>query len=537
MHPHLKLTDESFPRLLSTRVVEDDGAEYFGAFLGRTGARILIDFLNTTFRLRTCTIPVDGTFPVPCTQFYAKRCVAPCVASLCGPEDYGEMIDLARLFLRDDRKELELSILARMDAASERLDFERAVVFRNILTRVQAFWKDPKRRVWIDDATDTFVVERDIDVVRIYVVTTRRARTLGSRVFVFQLFDETDVREVLADVIGQFYSVSVPREIRVPFDFPGRHDLTRDLKQRVGTPTKIIVEGQVPERVTALKALARTKLGVDLENLKPYIPPERIKKQLAKYFGLKTPPSRVEAFDAAHISGSHATAGMSVWRDGKLIGEEYRQAVSEETSEIATLREFIRERFTSTISTMPDLVLVDGGKAHVNAAIKALKSLSINGLPVIGAVKPAGRHGDISHFVTADGGRVEFNPDSAAMRVLKVLRDEAHDLANAAHGMSRDMSHYYELAAILPSLNEKERQDLFERFGSIKKIVDADLANVVATIGGERAAMFAEDVDLYRRGVERKLRPPIVPIRYDDPNGEAGDLRPIRTINWARQNQ
>lgn len=535
VHPHVKITDEMFPRLLSTRVLEDDGAEYFGAFLGRTAARILIDFLNTTFRLRTCTIPIDGSFPVPCTQYYAKRCLAPCVESLCDLDEYLDMVELSRSFLRNDRKEFELAVLAQMDAASERLEFEQAAYYRDILKKVKAFWRDPRRQVWIDDAVDTFVVERDIDVVRVYVITTRRARTLGSRVFVFHLFDETDIREVMGDVISQFYRVNMPREIRVPFDFPGRHDLTREMKRRFGRPAKIVVEGQMPERVTALKTLARTKLDVQLESLKPYVSPERIGRQLAKLFGLATEPSRIEAFDAAHISGLFASAGMTVWQDGKLRSEDYRAALSEQTSEIATLREFIEARFSVDETRVPGLVVVDGGKAHVNAAKKALAALPIAAIPVVGAVKPKGRHAEVSHFIAPNGERAEFNPDVAAMQVLKLLRDEAHDLANAAHGQSRDMSHYYELAAILPSLNEKERQQLLERFGSIRKVVEAELDNIVKAIGPDRMEAVSADLDKYRVGPIAELRPPIVPLRYDDPNGEAGDLRPIRALNWMRE--
>ena len=99
----MKLTAEAFPRLLSTRNIADDGAEYFGPFLNRTAARILIDFLNQTFRLRSCTIEIDGNFAVPCTQYYAKRCVAPCVKSLCSIEEYQAFIGLTRLFLQNHR--------------------------------------------------------------------------------------------------------------------------------------------------------------------------------------------------------------------------------------------------------------------------------------------------------------------------------------------------------------------------------------------------------------------------------------------------
>lgn len=534
LYPHVKLTAEGFPRLLSTRKVDDDGSEYFGPFLTRSGARILIDFLNATFRLRTCTMPVDGSFPVPCTQFYARRCLAPCVESLCGREEYLDNVRLATLFLMNDRKEFGLSALALIDAAAERLEFERAAFFRDVLTKVKAFWANPRQNVWLDDAVDTYVVDREADIVTIFIITTRRMRTLGSWTCGFQVFDETDVRELLADVIAQFYPVGVPREVRVPFDFPGRHELSRRLSNKSGRPVRIIVEGQVPERVTALKALARTKLNLDLENLKPVLTPEKVQGQLVKRFSLSVPPSRIEAFDAAHISGTFTTAGMSVWQDGRLQSAEYRAALSEDAGEIATLKNFLFQRFSGTGGRRPELVLIDGGRAHVNAAVGVLRALAIDDIFVLGAVKPPRRHGEVSHFITVDGERVEFDPESAAMRMLRLLRDEAHELANSAHQQSRDMSHFYELAAILPSLNERERQVLMARLGSIKQIVSAEPTRIADVLGPMRSMLVRQDMEIYRRGDSNKPMPLIVPIRYDDPNGEAGDLRPIKTIHRTR---
>jgi len=537
LHPHVKLTDEAFPKLLSTRKIEDDGSEYFGPFLTRSAARILIDFLNATFRLRTCTIPIDGRFPVPCTQYYARRCAAPCVASLCSREEYLYVVGLVRLFLSNERREFELSTLALIGAAADRLDFERAAFFRDILAKVHTFWGGPRQQVWLDDAVDTFVVDREADIVRIFIITTRRARALGSWTCSFQIFDETDLRELLSDVISQFYPVGAPREIRLPFDFPGRHELSRQLRARSSGSGKIIVEGQVPERVTALKALARTKLDLDLEDLKPPAPPEKIQRQLVKLFGLSVPLSRIEVFDAAHISGTFNTAGMSVWQDGRLQSEDYRAALLEKGSEISTLKKFLVRRFFVTNVRLPELVLVDGGRAHINAVAAALASLSIENICVIGAVKPPRKHGEISHFLTADGSRIEFNPANAAMRVLRLLRDEAHELANAAHVRSRDMSHFYELSAILPSLNEGERQMLLSRFGSIKQIVNCGPIRIADILGPGRSASVEDDLDIYRKGESKEPVPLIVPIRYDDPNGAAGDLRPIKIVNRSRRSE
>ncbi len=346
LYPHIKLTREPFPRLLATRMIHDDDAEYFGPFLNRTSARILIGLLNRTFRLRSCAIDVDGSFSYPCTQYYARRCVAPCVSVLCGTEEYANFVHLARLFLRNDRDEFEFLIGTFIQSAADRLDFESAAYFRDILSQIRSFWADGRRSAWINDATDTFVVERVADVVTVFIITTRGVRSLGSRAFTFQVFDESDIRELLSDLILQFYRVGAPREIRIPFELPDRRELVREISQQTGRSVKIVVEGKVPGRITALKGLAKIKLENELQNLKPAVSPKVLGKQLARLFGLERPPSRIEAFDAAHISGTYSTAGMAVWQDGRLITEEYREELSEDAGETATLGKFIGERFS-----------------------------------------------------------------------------------------------------------------------------------------------------------------------------------------------
>ncbi len=533
LYPHLKLTREPFPRLLSTRVIHDDDAEYFGPFLTRSATRILIDLLNRTFRLRTCTIEIDGSFPFPCTQYYANRCLAPCVSSLCGPEEYSNQVELSRLFLRNDREEFEFSVNSLIGSAADDLDYERAAFYRDILTRAQKFWADPRARVWLNDAVDTFVVEIEGDVVTVFVITTRGPRPLGSRAFQFTVFEETDVREAVSDTIRQFYRVGVPREIRIPFDLEDRKELERELKIRAGRAVRITVEGKMPGRVAALKELARIKLETELQNLKPVVTPARLAKQLARAFDLEKPPERIAAFDSAHISGSYSTAGMAVWTDGRLATEEYREGLSQLTGELETLKEFISKRLERIDGALPDLILVDGGRSQVNAAVGAVDESGARKIPVIGAVKPRGRHSEISHFLTASGERIDFDPSSASHILLKQLRDEAHALANAAHRQSRDMAHFYELAGIFPSLNEAERQALRTRYGStakIKKLNEIELARVID--GGSVPAALA-DLERHRRGESAVVMPLIVPIRYDDPEGQAGDLRPIKSDSFG----
>ena len=147
LYPHLKVTAEEFPRILATRRFEDDDAEYFGAFLPKTGVRIMMDFVNRVFRLRSCDIEIDGNFPVPCTQFYRKRCLAPCVENLCSREIYMEMAGLAKLFLSNQRGLLVRELQSRITIQAEALEFETAAEWRDILVKIENYWKIARSNV------------------------------------------------------------------------------------------------------------------------------------------------------------------------------------------------------------------------------------------------------------------------------------------------------------------------------------------------------------------------------------------------------
>ena len=517
--PHIKLTNEPFPRALATRIIRDDGDEYFGGFLNRTSVRILIDFLNGTFRLRSCAIEIDGSFPVPCTQYYARRCVAPCVASLCDHARYLEMVNLVRLFLRDDRHLLRSVLGTKIEAAAEALDFETAAFLRDVLSDVENFWSKPRYQIWLSDTVDTLELHADDEAVYVIVVSQRGRRTLGEIVYAFAGLD--DPPRVLHDVIDQFYRFHLPRELRVSHDFEGREALAVELAERFGRRIRINVASETDRRVTAERAIAMTKARMDLERRQRRPTTKQLLEQIQRIFNLDHLPHRIEAFDVAHISATGFAAGVSVWEDGTELPAEYEHWLSDRTSELDTLRAFVAKRL---LQSQADLILVDGGASQLKASIE-----SAGGTFVVAAVKPRTKHASISHFLTSNGERITFDPESSVHRLLHRLRDDAHDLANATHRLGRDMMHFYELAAILPSLNESERQELMRDVGSIRKIVSLDDDQVKKRFGKTKGGLVVRDLTRYRNGRSPAPVPLIVPIRFVETDGAAEDLIPIAT--------
>lgn len=442
-YPHFKLTAESFPRILATRRIEDDGDEYFGAFLTKTAVRILIDFLNRTFKLRTCDIPIDGSFAMPCTQFYRRRCVAPCVSRLCGQDEYLTLVRLARLFVANQRGPFRKAVTEIIEEFSNDLEFENATKYRDILQAVEKYWTNDRLQVWLDDAIDTYAVEDTPDGCDIFLVTHRGRNVLGRKVFAVprEEFESSD--EALARLIGSFYLYHLPKEIRVSRDFYGRAELTHRLAERFGRKTKISVANLRAKGINAYRGLMLSHDEHELDRAKPTASPEIISSKLETIFGLKARPKRVEALDVAHISGTRFVAASAVWENGRFLSAEYQFILSREKSELAALADGVHRSLSEPNRKRPDVVLLDGGKSQLNSVLKTLAGRE--DLPaIIAAVKPPGRHNSIAAFLRQGREPISFDVDSPAHAMLQLLRDEAHDLANRTHRDYREMMPIYE---------------------------------------------------------------------------------------------
>jgi excinuclease ABC subunit C len=526
LYPHMKITSETFPRMLATRRVEDDDSEYFGAFLPKTAARILMDFVDRTFRLRICDIPIDGSFPVPCTEYYRKRCLAPCVAHLCSQEAYMERVALLRLFLGDQRGLLKKALRKNIQDNSDELDFEEAAYWRDFLDAVEKYWANPRWSVWLDDAVDTYEFEANDAGVTIFLVTQRGRNVVGRKVFNFGGGEPLSPDEAIRDIVSTFYRYHVPREIHVPVDFEGRRQLAEKLSVEFGRDLKIVVTRN-RKRVASGRALTNAHDETELDKIKPKLLRGEISRILRDQFSLKCAPATIAAFDVAHISGEGFVAASSVFANDRFVKTGYEFHFSDASTELAALAAAVLKALGR--GDPPDLVVLDGGKPQLNAVLKALSGQSMPPCGLVAAVKPAGKHLAISRFLLPDGGEVAFDPADPAHSMLQLLRDDAHDLANRVHRDLRDMGHHYELAAILPGLNETERRRLIAKLGTVKHLLSVDETELQKLAGKSDAAAMIADINSFIAREPGPILPFVVPIRYDAEGGNAEDLRPIAT--------
>ncbi len=527
LYPYLKITSEEYPRLLVTRRIKNDKADYFGAFLPETGVRFLLDFLDRTFRLRNCAILIDGNFPVPCTQFYEKLCVAPCVENICDKSAYIEFVQIARLFLADEREKLENFLQEKIESAAEVLEFETAKFWRDIFLNIGEIWKDKKFRLRLDDAIDSYEISENREEIFIYLVTQRGRKILGKRIFVFEkkLFFASE--SSLSQFFWQFYQFHAPKEIRVSSDFHKRKFLSETLSRRENREVKISVVKSNAKKITTQRAFNRAKFDFDFQRIKPSPDFKDLQNELKKQFKLKQLPKRIECFDAAHISGTNFVAAKSIWAKGEFLSDEYKFWVIEENNELKTLEKGIEKSFEAAQKS-PDLILIDGGKAQLKAALRAVKKFNRREISFLAAVKPPRRHNEISHFINEEGEVFMMKPGSDAMQLMVHLRDEAHELANGVHRTLRDTSHFYELANILPDLTERERYSLLKKIGSIKSLKQTIQNDFVEMFGFDKGIKVYIALKGYDFNKNTALKSLIVPVRYDEPNGEANDLQPLR---------
>lgn len=523
LFPFFKITREKYPRLLITRKIQNDNAEYFGAYLPETKSRFLLDFLIKTFRLRGCSIEINGDFPVPCTQFYEKKCVAPCVESLCDKTAYNERVKLLKLFLANDRHNFERIVLQNIESAAEALDFETATQRRDFLQCVHSVWNTKNLHLWLDDAVDSFEIEDRSGKVFLFLISQRGRKILGRRVFVSEKTNDFSAQEFLTQILWQIYEFYAPKEIRVSTDFADRKFLSKVLSHRANRQIQINVVSEEATKKATASAFKRTKFEYDFEKIKPVPDLSEIQTELKNIFGLSGKINRIEAFDVAHISGTNFVVAKAVWKSDKFLAKEYEFWLLDEKSELATLEQGIKTRFKSN-KNLPDLVLIDGGKPQLSAALKALGQWKFRKFTLIAVVKPPGKHNEVSHFIKESGDVVKMNSDSNALQILVRLRDEAHNLSNNVHRLRRDATHFYEVANILPSLIENERRILLREFGSLKQLKQAERINIDKVLGLERAAVAFSDL---QKANNTKIEPLIVPIRYTDENGGAEDLQPL----------
>ena len=396
-YPYIKLTmNEGFPRIYVTRRVKKDGALYYGPYFPANLASRTFKLISRYFQVRTCSIEVDGTRDRPCLDYHIKRCMGPCVSSICTKEEYSSRVQDLKLFMEGKRPDLVRRLSDKMLRAAEEERFELAAHLRDTIRTIEQLSEPQKISSVAATNVDVFGYHREDQKAAVQLFHMRSGRVVDRREFFWEALSAgTTAREILSSLLKQYYfgSEFTPDEVYVPEDFEDREILATFLSQRRGRKVEIRIpqRGSKKEFVQLVDKNARLAFDQRFRTLNPGV--QAIGESLASTLGLEDAPRRIESFDISNIQGTDSVASMVVWEAGKMKKSDYRRFIIktvEGADDFKSMKEVVTRRYHRVLEEqqdLPDLVLIDGGLGQLNAAAEALDELDLPTQPLASIAK------------------------------------------------------------------------------------------------------------------------------------------------------
>lgn len=509
-YPHLKLTNEPFPKVVVTRRIVRDGSHYYGPFLPAALARRTLNLVNRAFQLRTCEIEINGKLPRPCLEYHLKRCLGPCVKGLCTQEEYQEAAADVKILLEGRNKELAKDLEQRMWKFAEENKYELAAKFRDLHRTVLALSEQQKMATTADRDVDIFGFYREKQRLALQLFTMREGRIVGRREFFWEDLpedDSFDASDFLGLVLAQYYSTDyVPLEIHVPRDFEDRAVLEQALTERRGRRVKILdpKRGQKRNLVELVETNAKIAFEQRFRVLKPDA--KQVLGELQEILELSYFPERIESFDISNISGAENVAGIVAFENGKPARGQYRRFIIktvEGSNDFASMHEAVFRRYKRMLDEqkpLPQLVFIDGGKGQLSAAAAAMQSLDLEQIMLVGLVKPPKKHNEISHLLIRgrEDRPIPFDRNSLAFRLILQIREETHKTAVEFHRKRREKRDFTSELSEIPGVGGKRKMKLLREFGSIERIAKATAAQLKPFVGPKAAGEIANHFERQR---------------------------------------
>ncbi len=479
--PYLKLTlTERFPGVYLTRKVEPGGSRYFGPFSPATGARKTVALLKKFFGLRTCNEAIPGKRRRACLEYDLKLCSAPCVG-LIDESAYKERVADAILFLEGKTNRLRQIIEAKMKQAADRMDFELAANWRDLIRTIDSVRDRPKLiSVGLEDA-DIFGFAKLKDRAAVCVFLMRRGKVREAKKNDYRIGESIEEKSALSDFLQNHYNRTsdIPSRILLPFSCPSDSELSVSLGQKKGSRVQIVVprKGRDRRLVELATRNAENLLQRGAEGLDALA-------ELSAIAGLHSPPRRIEGFDISNTGGDESVGSVVVFEAGRPRRDEYRKYKIQGVvgpNDVRSLAEVVRRRYARLLrekGCFPDLILVDGGKGQLHAARRALGELKLDRPPVISLAKK-----QETIFIQGRKNGVHLERTSPALKLLQHIRDEAHRFAVSFHRRRRQKKSFESWLEGISGLGKKRRETLLSRYRSPAEIQAARINELSALVG------------------------------------------------------
>jgi excinuclease ABC subunit C len=513
-YPYVKVTmDEDFPRIVVTRSMKNDKARYFGPFTGMNAIKEMLEVVKKIFPVRTCKKNLDKKLGKerPCLNYYIKRCMGPCQGNISS-EEYKKMMKQVCDFLGGKHEEVIRDLQMKMQEASQALNFEKAALYRDQIEAVQRVVQKQKAISTTMEDQDVIAFAREKDDIMAQMFFIRSGKLIGSQHFFLEESSETELREIIASFIKQYYLTAsfIPREILLQEDIDEALIIERWLSDKKGSRVYI----KVPRRGEKKKLveMARRNATEALQNFKGKFLREKERTQgaleeLARHLGLNETPNRIEAFDISNIQGTESVASMVVFEEGKpkyrdyrrfkiktvtgandyasmaeVVGRRYRRGLKE----LAERRENGLDPEEGRFSKLPDLILIDGGKGQLHAALGVLESLGLKSIPAIGLAE---KFEEI--YMEGQDAPILLPKHSNALHLIQRIRDEAHRFAVTYHRSLRGKKGTMSVLDEIPGIGKIRRKNLLKHFTTMDELKRASVEELAQVEGMNRQAAIA----------------------------------------------
>lgn len=495
-YPYIKVTmNEMYPRLLKTRRVEKDGAKYFGPYSSGFAVNDTLDILRKLFPLKTCAknLPRDIGKSRPCLNYHMKQCLAPCQGEI-NKDEYHETMKKICAFLGGQYEVILEDLKAQMNEAAEQLEFEKAAQLRDKISSILHLAESQKVLSVEGQDRDVINYFGDVTDLCVQVFFVRKGKVLGREHFVLEGEGNEDAANSISMFIKQFYSDSryVPSEIIIPHEIEDSETITKWLAEKRGLKVsmRIPVRGELVRLLGMVKQNAEIslKLHRDRMNRQENAHSEGI-RQLMQILNLEKAPERIEAYDISNTGSSEIVASMVVFEHGAPARQEYRKFKMksvEQQNDYASMQETLfrrllrakKEKEENTenpkFSNMPDVILIDGGIAHVNAAMQVTKELGFD-------ITMAGMAKDSHHRTKSlvyQGKEYDLSSNMPLLRFITEIQDETHRVAIEYNKKLRARRYTHSELDDIEGIGSARKKALLKHFKSVANVREADISQL-----------------------------------------------------------
>ena len=491
-YPYIKVTlSEDYPRVVFTRRVDRKrGDLFFGPFFAGTARRIL-KLVADQFKLRSCDLDIrEGKSALnrPCLYYDMHQCLGPCVVGLTTAEEYSEMVDDVVLFLGGKSKELQERLSTRMYRAAEGENYELATYYRDLIRTVERVQSEQQVASADREDIDVWGLHEEGSDVAVQMFVIRGGAVVDRRELFWEKVPEYVPGFFLSEILQRYYedNLFIPPEILAPFE-PEERDLVAEW---LSSKSSRRVNLRVPQRGRGADRLELANRNARLSHESRFHKSLQDRLQIAasRLAGLLGhgggSVERIESFDISNIQGSDSVAGMVVLDRGKFDRNQYRifniRSV-EGADDFRSMAEAVDRRYRRVLEEkrpLPDLILIDGGRGQLNAALAALNKLWIEEIAIAGLAK---REEEI--YIPGAEEPIRLDRHDPALQLLQMVRDETHRFAVSSHRRRRAKRTLHSELDDLPGIGEKRKRLLIERFGSVSAVRQASAQDLIHVLG------------------------------------------------------